>query len=182
MTLGQLHATYCSRIMHFRMEMRSVPSQSYLTGVFGHRSHPSSSHVPPTPTPPAVLHTCRQKTVAATALFEVTHAIHARNAVSRRSSANRSTKGWRAHIRIAMNGQSGSCVSALLLLTRFPTAPPLANISAAVKSTLGLPRHANFSEVSTVVHVLVNFGILSRWCCPTVAQCVTVGLSSFRRH
>lgn len=168
--------------MHFRMEMRSVPSQSYLTRVFGLRNHPSSSHVPPTPTPPAVLHTCRQKTVAATALFEVTHAIHARNAVSRRSSANRSTKGWRAHIRIAMNGQSGSCVSALLLLTRFSTAPTLANISAAVKSTLGLPRHANFSEVSTVVHVLVNFGILSRWCCPTVAQCVTVGLSSFRRH
>lgn len=109
------------------------------------------------PTPPAVPRICRQETVAATALFEVTHAIHARNAVSRRSSANRSTKCWRAHIRVAMNGQSGSCVSALLFLTRFPTAPPLANISAAVKSNLGLPRHANISRLSTVVHVSVNF-------------------------
>jgi hypothetical protein len=154
MILGQLHATYCSRIMHFRMEMSSVPYQSYGTR---HRSHPSSSHVPPPPTPPAVPHTCRRKTVAATALFEVTHAIHARNAVSRRSSANRSTRGWRAHIRTTMNGQSGSCVSALLFLTRLPTAPPPANISAAVKSNLGLPRHANISKLTTVVHVSVNF-------------------------
>ena len=151
--------------------MRSVPSQSYLTVVFGHRGHPSSLHVPPPPTPPAVPHTCRQKTVAATALFEVTHAMHARNAVSRRSSANRSTKGWRAHIRTAMNGQSGSCVSALLFLTRFPTAPPLANISAAVKSTLGLPRHANIGKLSTVVHVSVSLGVLSLDdVCPTVAH------------
>lgn len=157
MTLGQLHATYCSGIMHFRMETRSVPSQSYLTGVFGQSQSSVIFTCPLPPTPTAVPHTCRHKTIAATALFEVTHAIHARNAVSRRSSANRSTKGWRAHIRTAMNGQSGSCVSALLLLTRFPTAPPLANISAAVKSTLGLPRHANISKLSTVVHVSVNF-------------------------
>ena len=170
MTLGQLHATYRSGIMHCRMEMRSVPSQSYLAGVFGHRSHPSSSHVPPPPTPPAVPHTCRQKTVAATALFEVTHATHARNAVSRRSSANRSTKGWRAHIRTAMDGQSGSCVSALLFLTRFPTAPPLANISAAVKSTLGLPRHTSISKLTTVVHVSVNFESYLDDVCPTVAH------------
>ena len=161
MTLGQLHATYCSGIMRFRMEMRSIPSQSYLTGVFGHCSHPSSSHVPPPPTPPAVRHTCRQKTVAATTLFEVTHAIHARNAIFRRSSANRSTTGWRARIRTAMNGLSGSCASALLFLTSFPTAPPLANISAAVKSSLGLLRHTNISDLSTVVHIPVNFGVLS---------------------
>jgi hypothetical protein len=70
-----------------------------------------------------------------------------------------------------MNGQSGSCVSALLLLTRFPTAPPLANISAAVKSTFGLPRHANISKVSTVVHVSVNFlSLISMVFCPTVAH------------
>ena len=170
MTPGKLYATYRSGIMHFRMEMRSVPCQSYLTGVFGHRSHPSSSHVPPTSTPLAVPHTCRQKTAAATALFEVTHAIHARNTGSRRSSGNRSTKGLRAHIRTAMNGQFGSCVSALFFLTRFPTAPPLANISAAVKSTLGLPRHANISQLTTVVHVSVNFESYLDGVCPTVAH------------
>ena len=57
-----------------------------------------------------------------------------------------------------MTGQSSSCVSALLLLIRFPTAPSLANISAAVKSTLGLPRHANISKMTTtVVHVSAIF-------------------------
>lgn len=170
MALGQLHATYRSGIMHCRMEMRSVPCKSHLTGVFGHRSHPSSSHVPPTPTPPAVPHTCRQKTVTATALFEVTHAIHARNAVSRRSSGSHSTKGLRAHIRTAMNGQSGSSVSALLFHIRYPTAPPLANISAAVKSALGLPRHANISKLTTVVHISVNFEFYLVGVCPTVAH------------
>jgi hypothetical protein len=136
------------------MKMRSIPSRSLL-GIC--RASQSSSHVPPPPTPPAVPHTCRQKTVSATALLEVTHATHARNTVSRRSSGDHSTTGWRAHIQFAINGQSGSCVSALLFLTRFPTLSPLANISAAVKISLGLPRHANFSRLKTVVHVSVNF-------------------------
>jgi hypothetical protein len=153
MILGQLHATYYPGITHCRMEMRSVASR-YFIGICGHHSHLHMFHLLSSPS--AVSHTCRQKTVAATALFEVTHAIHARNTVSRRSSVDHSTTGWRAHIRSAMNGHFVPCVSALIILTRFPTAPPLANISAAVKSTLGVPRHANISTLKTVVHVSVN--------------------------
>lgn len=97
----------------------------------------------------AVPHTCRQKTLPATALSKVMHAFHACKTICRRSSGNASGSKAVRLSSVPPWAISEAVMSRLRLahLAVQTVGPLFANISACVKSAVGLPRHANLSTV-----------------------------------